>query len=112
MGFEQPFTRLHIVSGYPMFVLSKSMGHQTLFARDVAAKAQPSLHSLLSEAVSTKVAVDWRPFSSVVHYRQPSTFMYIGSTSQSVFRWESNRLSVGKKLFAGCEAQAELAIRY
>ena len=32
------------------------MGHQTLFARDVEAKAQPSLHSLLSEAVYTKVA--------------------------------------------------------
>ena len=79
------------------------MGHRTLFDRDVAAKAQPSLHSLLSEAVYTKVAV---------HYRQPSTFMYIGSTSQSVFRWESNRLSVAKKLSAGGEAQAELAIRY
>ena len=38
------------------------MGHQTLFDRDVAAKAQPSLHSLLSEAVYTKVAVDWRHF--------------------------------------------------
>ena len=63
-------------------------------------------------AVYTKVAVDWRHFSSVVHYRQPSTFMYIGSTSQSVFRWESNRLSVAKKLSAGGEAQAELAIRY
>ena len=50
-------------------------------------------------------------FSSIVHYRQPSTFMYIGSTSQSVFRWESNRLSVAKKLSAGGEAQAELAIR-
>ena len=103
---------LHIVSGYPMFVLSTSMGHQTLFDRDVAAKAQPSLHSLLSEAVYTKVAVDWRHFSSIIHYRQPSTFMYIGSTSQSVFRWESNRLSVAKKLSAGGEAQAELAIRY
>ena len=43
-----------------MFVLSTSMGQRTLFARDVAAKAQPSLHSLLSEAVYTKVAVDWR----------------------------------------------------
>ena len=38
--------------------------------------------------------------------------MYIGSTSQSVFRRESNRLSVAKKLLAGGEAQAELAIRY
>ena len=94
-----------------MFVLSTSMGQRTLFARDVAAKAQPSLHSLLSEAVSTKVAVDWRPFSSIVHYRQPSTFMHIGSTSQSVFRWESNRLSVAKNLSAGGEAQAELATR-
>ena len=52
------------------------------------------------------------PFSSVEHYRQPSTFMYIGSTSQSVFRRESNRLSVAKKLLTGGEAQAELAIRY
>ena len=59
-----------------------------------------------------KVAVDWRHFSSVEHYRQLSTFMYIGSTSQSVFRRESNRLSVAKKLLAGGEAQAELAIRY
>ena len=59
-----------------------------------------------------KVAVGWRHFSSVEHYRQPSTFMYIGSTSQSVFRRESNRLSVAKKLLAGGEAQAELAIRY
>ena len=63
-------------------------------------------------AVYMKVDVDWRHFSSVEHYRQPSTFMYIGSTSQSVFRRESNRLSVAKKLSAGGEAQAELAIRY
>ena len=47
-------------------------------------------------AVYMKVAVDWRHFSSVEHYRQPSTFMHIGSTSQSVFRRESNRLSVAK----------------
>ena len=57
-------------------------------------------------AVYMKVAVDWRYFSSVEHYRQPSTFMYIGSTSQSVFRRESNRLSVAKKLLTGGEAQA------
>ena len=38
--------------------------------------------------------------------------MYIGSTSQSVFRRESNRFSVAKKLSSGGEAQAELAIRY
>ena len=63
-------------------------------------------------AAYMKVAVDWRHFSSVEHYRQPSTFMYIGSTSQSVFRRESNRLSVAKKLLTGGEAQAELAIRY
>ena len=48
-------------------------------------------------AVYMKVAVDWRHFSSVEHYRQPSTFMYIGSTSQSVFRRESNRLSVARQ---------------
>ena len=60
-----------------------------------------------------KVAVDWRHFSSVEHYRQPSTFMYIGSTSQSVFRRESNRLlSSQETASAGGEAQAELAIRY
>ena len=63
-------------------------------------------------AVYMKAAVDWRHFSSVEQYRQPSTFMYIGSTSQSVFRRESNRLSVAKKLSSGGEAQAELAIRY
>ena len=63
-------------------------------------------------AIYMKVAVDWRHFSSVEHYRQPSTFMYIGSTSQSVFRRESNRLSLAKKLPSGGEAQAELAIRY
>ena len=63
-------------------------------------------------AVYMKVAVDWRHFSSVEQYRQPSTFMYIGSTSQSVFRRESNRLSVAKKLSSGGEAQAELATRY
>ena len=62
-------------------------------------------------AVYKKVAVDWRHFSSVEQYRQPSTFMYIGPTSQSVFRRESNRLSVAKKLSSGGEAQAELAIR-
>ena len=63
-------------------------------------------------AVYMKVAVDWRHFSSVEQYRQPSTFMYIGSTSQSVFRRGSNRLSVAKKLSSGGEAQAELAIRH
>ena len=62
-------------------------------------------------AVYMKVAVDWRHFSSVEQNRQPSTFMYIGSTSQPVFRRESNRLSVAKKLSSGGEAQAELAIR-
>ena len=51
-------------------------------------------------------------FSSVEHYKQPSTFMYIGSTSQSVFRRESNRMSVAKKLTSGKEAQAELSIRF
>ena len=46
--FRTTVYRLHIFPGYPMFVLSTSMGHRTLFAtsRDVAAKAQPSLHSL------------------------------------------------------------------
>ena len=39
-------------------------------------------------------------------------FMYIGSTSQSVFRRESNRMSVAKKLTSGKEAQAELSIRF
>ena len=63
-------------------------------------------------AVYMKVAVDWRHFSSIEQYRQPSTFMYIGSTSQSVFRRESNRFSVAGKLSSGGEAQAELAIRY
>ena len=63
-------------------------------------------------AVYMKAAVDWRHFSTVEQYRQPSTFMYIGSTSQSVIRRESNRLSVAKKLATGGEAQAELAIRY
>ena len=38
--------------------------------------------------------------------------MYIGSTSQSVFHRESNRMSVAKKLSAGGEGQAELAIRF
>ena len=55
-------------------------------------------------AVYMKVAVDWHHFSS--------TFTYTGSTSQSVFRRESNRFSVAKKLSSGGEAQAELAIRY
>ena len=63
-------------------------------------------------AVYMKTTVDWRHFSSVEHYRQPSTFMYIGSTSQSVFRRESNRMSVAKKLTSGKEAQAELSIRF
>ena len=35
-----------------------------------------------------------------------------GSTSQSVFRRESNRMSVAKKLTSGKEAQAELSIRF
>ena len=56
-------------------------------------------------AVYMKVAVGWRHFSSIEQYRQPSTFMYIGSTSQSVFRRESNRFSVAKKLSSGGEAQ-------
>ena len=56
--------------------------------------------------------VDWRLFNSIERYRQPSTMMYIGSTSISVPRRESNRLSVYKKLVAGQQAQAELALRY
>ena len=52
------------------------------------------------------------PFFKCGRYRQPSTLMYLGSTSQSVFRRESNRMSVAKKLTAGGEAQAELSIRF
>ena len=91
-------------------------GSQASYAESIREKLRcfrvhPSMYTWqrfrAQNAVYMKVAVDWRHFSiSVEHYRQPSTFMYIGSTNQSVFRRESNRLSVAKKLFAGGEAQA------
>ena len=82
-------------------------GSQASYAESIREKLRcfrihPSMYTWQrfrsQNAVYMKVAVDWRHFSSVEHYRQPSTFMYIGSTSQSVFRRESNRLSVAKKL--------------
>ena len=81
-----------------------------------ALKVHPAMYTwprfLKSNAVYIKTKVDWRIFSTVEKYRQPSTMMYVGSTSISVSRRESNRLSVYRKLVKGQEAQAELALRY
>ena len=88
-------------------------GSQTSFAESIRRKLRcfqvhPQTYTWTrfqaQNAVYMKTTVDWRHFSSVEHYRQPSTFMYIGSTSQSVFRRESNRMSVAKKLTSGREA--------
>ena len=96
-------------------------GSQTSFAESIRQKLRcfqvhPKTYTWArfqaQNAVYMKTVVDWRHFSSVEHYRRPSTFMYLGSTSQSVFRRESNRMSVAKKLTAGGEAQAELSIRF
>ena len=96
-------------------------GSQTSFAESIRRKLRcfqvhPQTYTWTrfqaQNAVYMKTTVDWRHFSTVEHYRQPSTFMYIGSTSQSVFRRESNRMSVAKKLTSGREAQAELSIRF
>ena len=70
-------------------------GSQTSFAESIRQKLRcfqvhPRTYTWTrfqaQNAVYMKTTVDWRHFSSVEHYRQPSTFMYIGSTSQSVLR--------------------------
>ena len=91
-------------------------GPQAPYAESIRQKlkrfnAHPSTYTWTQlqaqNAVDMKTAVDWRHVSSVEHYRQPSTFMYIGSTSQSVFV-ESNRMSVAKKLATGGYAEQSL----
>ena len=63
-------------------------------------------------AVHMKVAVDWRHFSSVERYRQPSTFMYIWLHQPiGVSKGVQQTLSSQETAY-WCEAQAELATRY
>ena len=86
-------------------------GSQTSFAESIRQKLRcfqvhPKTYTWTrfqaQNAVYMKTAVDW----------QPSTFMCLGSTSQSVFRRESSRMSVANRLTSGGEAQAELSIRF
>ena len=121
-GFQQSFNAMGPRSAaFAFAVLLSQDGSQTSFAESIRQKLRcfhvhPQTYTWArfqaQNAVYMKTTVDWRHFSSVEHYRQPSTFMYIGSTSQAVFRRESNRMSVAKKLTSGKEAQAELSIRF